>query len=103
MNINNKRILAISISRAGGSGYLETALPSIKELPGDTALNIAFIPFALVDNNNEKYTQMVLVGLKSLPYNISIVIPANAINILEKADAILVGGGTIILLTLAWV
>ena len=86
------RILAFSSSRSANSAYLQTAAPAIKECLGDKTLTIAFIPFASVGSYDE-YTSMVKEGLKDLPYNIETVTPANAKDLLQKAAAIMVGGG----------
>lgn len=90
---NNKRILALSSSRAGDSAYLGLALPHIKTMLGSAALNIAFIPFAAVNEDYEGYTKMVIDGLKALPYKIATVLPASAKKTLQDADVIMVGGG----------
>ena len=87
------RILAFSSSRSGNGAYLQTAAPVIKEFLGDQVLTIAFIPFASVSNNYEDYTAMVKEGLKELPYTIETVTAANAKDLLQKAGAIMVGGG----------
>lgn len=91
MSLN--RILAFSSSRVGNNGYLQMALPVIKNFLEDKALTIAFIPFASVDNNYETYTAMVQTALKELPHSILIVNPDNAKAVIEKADVIMVGGG----------
>lgn len=91
MSLN--RILAFSSSRVGNGGYLETAAPVIKTFLGDKVLNIAFIPFASVGNNYDEYTLMVKKGLEGLPFLIDTVMPANAKEVIEKADVILTGGG----------
>jgi len=87
------RILAISSSRVGNSGYLETASPVIQHFLGDKSLTIAFIPFASVDKNYEKYLSNVREGLSGLTCSIYLVEPGNAIASIEKADVIMVGGG----------
>ena len=91
MSVN--RILAFSSSRAGNSTYLETAATVIKDFLGDVHLNIAFIPFAAVDNDYDEYTSMVKNGLEGLPFTIDTVMPGNAKEVIEKADVIMVGGG----------
>jgi len=53
------RILAFSSSRVNNGAYLEMAVPFIKELLGDSLLQIAFIPFASIDNNFNDYTVKV--------------------------------------------
>ncbi|MEO6837333.1 MAG: dipeptidase PepE, partial [Ginsengibacter sp.] len=46
-----------------------------------------------VDKDYEEYAFRVREALKSLPVTIETVLPENATSILEKADAILIGGG----------
>ncbi len=91
MSVN--RLLAFSSSRVGNGGYLETAVPIIKEFLGDQIMNIAFIPFAAVGNDYDDYTAMVKKGLEGLPYYIDTVLPGRANELIEKADVIMVGGG----------
>ena len=91
MSLN--QILAFSSSRVGNNGYLQMALPVIKNFLGDKPLNITFIPFALVNNDYEGYTTIVQEALKDLPYTIQTVQPANAKAIIAKGDVIMVGGG----------
>ena len=86
------KILAFSSSRVGSSGYLQTAAAVIKKFLGDKELNIAFIPFASVANYDE-YGDLVKSGLQDLPYAIITVQPANAKEVIENADVIMVGGG----------
>jgi dipeptidase E len=88
-----KRILAFSSSRAGTSGYLETALPLIKNFLGDKLLQIAFIPFASVDNNYEAYAENVRTALQSLPHTVTALNHENAKKGIEQSDVIMVGGG----------
>jgi len=88
-----KRILAFSSSRAGTSGYLETALSLIKNFLGDKLLQIAFIPFASVDNNYEGYAENVRTALQSLPHTITALNHENAKKGIEQSDVIMVGGG----------
>lgn len=87
------RILALSSSRAAGGAYLETARPMLQQLLGARAATLAFIPFASVDNDGEAYTQKVREALEPLPYKVETLGPENAGAVLERADAVLVGGG----------
>ncbi len=89
----NKRILAFSSSREGNGTYLETAAPVIENFLGKEQLNIAFIPFASVDTNYENYTSKVKAALKITPYIIHTANTTNAASVIDKADAIMVGGG----------
>jgi dipeptidase E len=90
--MSSNRILAFSSSRVGDGGYLQNAAPVIHKFLGDTPLQLAFIPFASVDDAGA-YTAMVQGGLKDLPHTIETVTTANAKELLEKAGAIIVGGG----------
>ena len=87
------QVLAFSSSRVGSGGYLEAAAPVIEKFIGNAALNIAFIPFALVDKNYEGYGDNVRKGLAGLPYNIQTVTPENAVTAIANANVIMVGGG----------
>ena len=88
----DQKILALSSSRVGNSGYLEQALPLIKDLLGDTRRNLAFIPFASV-GNYEKYYANIKDALNGLLHNVQMVGPENAKTIIDACDAIIVGGG----------
>ena len=91
MNLN--RILIFSSSRVADGGYLENALAVIKDFLGDKELQIAFIPFASVDNDFENYTEMVRTAMTGTPFKILTVLPENARATIESADVIMVGGG----------
>ncbi len=88
-----KRILALSSSRVGNSAFLETAVPLIRNFLGDTPLQIAFIPFASVENNHEDYILLVRNALADSKHSINLVTKENAKNIIVQSDAIMVGGG----------
>lgn len=88
-----KRLLAISSSKEGKYGYLETAVPLIKKILGEQPLIIAFIPFASVDTDYEAYTNKVRNALSHSPYAIRTATFDNAKAIIENADAIIIGGG----------
>lgn len=85
-------VLALSSSRAGNSGYLETALPLIKELLGTQPLRIAFVPFASVGEYDE-YTAKVSDALRDLPYSVNTVTLQNAKEIISSAAVLMTGGG----------
>ncbi|MDP4285861.1 MAG: dipeptidase PepE [Bacteroidota bacterium] len=91
--MSQKRILALSSSRAGNSGYLETAIPLVKNLLGDKPIVIAFIPFASVDKNYEAYASMVREAFIGLPYIINVASSENAKEVIINCDAIVTGGG----------
>jgi len=86
-------ILAFSSSRVGNGGYLESAASIIQHFLGEKTLNIAFIPFADVTLQYDDYAAKVKEGLAGLNYTIETVLPQTAKKQIEKADAIMVGGG----------
>lgn len=65
----------------------------IKNFLGSNALNIAFIPFASVNENYEEYASMVKNGLSGLNHTIHVVKPDNAKSVIDLSDVIMVGGG----------
>lgn len=85
-------ILALSSSRTGNSGYLQTALPLIHKLLGDKQLHIAFVPFATVESQQDYYDK-VSMALSSLPHKVSRVTRENGCELVSSCDAIMVGGG----------
>ena len=87
------RILALSSSRAGNSGYLELAAPLIRGFLGNNPARIAFIPFASVDHKYEEYATRVKEALAGIPQVIQTVLPANARSVIEDSDFIMTGGG----------
>ncbi|MBC7510455.1 MAG: dipeptidase PepE [Ferruginibacter sp.] len=91
--MHTNRILVFSSSRTGNGGYLQMALPVIKNFLGDHLFTIAFIGFAAVDNNYEAYADMVRTAMSSLPYKIITVKPDDAKATIENADVIITGGG----------
>lgn len=91
--MNRMKILALSSSRVGSSGYLEMAMPQIKEFLGDRSLKIAFIPFAFVEEDVTPLSNMVTKAFEGLPYTIEIVTKEKGNSVIEDADAIMVSGG----------
>jgi len=87
------KILAISSSRVGKGGFLENALPLIKEFISKGNHRIAFVPFASVQRNYDEYGDLVKKALESLPNSIEIVKPNAAKKTIEQSDVIMVGGG----------
>jgi dipeptidase E len=86
-------VLAISSSRVGSGGFLENALPSIKEFISKGNHQIAFVPFASVQRNYDEYGELLKKALESLPNSIEIVKPNSAKKTIEQSDVIIVGGG----------
>lgn len=86
-------VLAFSSSRSGNGGFLEKALPLIQSFLGEHSITIAFIPFASVQKDYDEYGGMVLAALAATLYKVEIVKPGNAKDVIERAGAIMVGGG----------
>lgn len=91
--MNKKSLLLFSSSRAGNSDFLAPARPVIERFLGSRTLTIAFIPFASIQRDYKSYTEMVRTALAGLPYTINTVLLENAVEIIENADVVLVGGG----------
>ncbi|HEY5370268.1 MAG TPA: dipeptidase PepE [Hanamia sp.] len=89
----SKKILAISSSRVGNSGYLENAVPLIENFLRSEETKIAFLPFASADGNYEEYTNRIKDALKKLPYSLKVVLPENAEEIIAESDVLMTGGG----------
>jgi dipeptidase E len=88
------KILALSSSKAGNSGYLEKAADLIEDVLDNQALTIAFIPFASVEKTYDEFGGMVRTALRQITrHHIEIVKEANAKSLLEQCDAVMVGGG----------
>jgi dipeptidase E len=87
------KVLALSSSRVGNSGYLEKAVPLVQNFLGKDKWNIAFIPFASVQRDYEAYGTMVKEAFSALPCTITTATPGDAQSVVEKADVIMVGGG----------
>lgn len=71
---------------------MEKAAPMIADFLRKKPLRIAFVPFASVDDH-EAYIAKVREGLSHLPHTVSLVKKSNAKQIVEEADAVMIGGG----------
>lgn len=89
----NMKILALSSSRVGNGGYLETAIPVIENFLGNTSLTIAFIPFALVQKDKSAFVSTVRTAFSGLPYKIIEVNHETGVDVVNNADVIMVSGG----------
>lgn len=88
-----KNLLLLSSSRENQSGYLEHALPMIKEHLG-TIKELLFIPYAGVTISYDEYTDMVQNALKPLGIKVTGIHTAtDPVKAINDADAVAVGGG----------
>lgn len=90
-----KKMLLMSSSRAGSSGFLEHADDQFAALYGDTkGLNVIFIPYAAVTYGFDEFENRVKPVFARLGHNItSIHHASDARAAVESADAIAIGGG----------
>jgi dipeptidase E len=91
--VTHHKILALSSSRVAGGGYLEAALPYIREVLGDRPRHIAFMPYAAVGIDDEDYAQQVRDALGDLPYTVEVLTQHNSRSLLSRCHALMVGGG----------
>ncbi len=89
------KALLLSSSKADNTGYLEHALPMIREHHKDSdADTLLFIPFAGVSVSYDDYTTMVADALKPLNLNvIGIHQTEDPVAAIQQAKSIAVGGG----------
>lgn len=86
------QILAFSSSRVGDGAYLEKAVTVVKDFLDEKNHRIGFVPFASVDSY-QQYAEKVSEAFGSLPHTIQIVDHANAKEVINSSDAIMIGGG----------
>ncbi len=93
---DKQKVLLLSSSGYKDTGYLNHALPWLKEFVEQNGLKgkrVAFIPYAGVRKTPKEYEEQVQKALKSLDVEIRSVHRGNAVEEVKKADAIIVGGG----------
>lgn len=91
--MKNSQLLLLSSSRANNTGYLVHALPMIKEHLKDIT-EILFIPYAGVTISFNQYTEQVSNALAKEKISVvGIHQKDNAIEAINNAKAIVVGGG----------
>jgi dipeptidase E len=88
------KLLLLSNSTNHGEAYLAYSKKSIKSFLGDTYKNIVFIPFAGVSISWDEYTDKVNESLRKVAIQVhGIHRSSNPIDTINKAEAIVVGGG----------
>jgi dipeptidase E len=89
-----KRLLLISNSTNFGEPYLEYTRSEIKNFLGNTVKTVLFIPYAGVTVGWDDYHSKVQTVFGELGYDVeSIHYKADPLEAIEKAEAIIVGGG----------
>ena len=93
----DKNLLLLSSSRAGNSGYLEDALPDIKQFlsaPSDNKKKLLFIPFAGVSVGFDQYEKLVQTAFGKIQLEIqSIHHFDDKRQAIDSCAAIVTGGG----------
>lgn len=88
------RLLLISNSTNAGEAYLEHPLQQIKSFLGNERINAIFIPYAGVTISFDEYTDRVRTRFREIGHDITSVHETpNPLQAIEKANAIVVGGG----------
>ncbi len=95
-NRDKQRVLLLSSSGYKDTGYLNHALPWLKEFVEKNNLQnkkIAFVPYAGVRKSYDAYENQVKEALRSLGVEIVSIHKGKVKEQIQKADAIFVGGG----------
>ena len=89
-----RRLLLLSSSRDASGVYLLHSASAIRSLLGDTVQRVLFIPYAGVTIAHAEYAERAAVPFAKLGYDLqSIGDDKTAVQALERAEAIVVGGG----------
>lgn len=89
--MTTKRLLLISNSTLHGSGYLDHAASEIRDVLSSTR-QVLFLPYALHDR--DAYAAQAKKRLAQMGYDlVSVHVAADAVDSVENADAIFIGGG----------
>ncbi|HEY7783169.1 MAG TPA: dipeptidase PepE [Pyrinomonadaceae bacterium] len=89
--MTTKRLLLISNSTLHGSGYLDHAESEIRDVLSSTR-QVLFLPYALHDR--DAYAAQAKKRLAQMGYDlVSVHVAADAVDAVENADAIFIGGG----------
>ena len=88
------RLLLMSSSRKGDTGYLEHAKPALREFLGGRVTRMLFLPYARVIGGYDVYLEQVRAVFAELGCEVEGIHQAeNPIRAIEQAEAISVGGG----------
>ncbi|MGI9275909.1 MAG: dipeptidase PepE [Endozoicomonas sp.] len=90
----DKNLFLLSSSRSGDSGYLETALTTVREFLPEDIRELLFIPYAGVSISFDEYEVMVQQAFAPVEIHVtSIHHASDPREAVRKAKAIAVGGG----------
>jgi len=88
------RLLLLSSSRKGETGYLEHAKPALREFLGEKVKRLLFVPYARVVGGYDAYVEQVRQVFGDLGSEVDGIHRAeNPIQAIAQAEAVAVGGG----------
>jgi len=91
---SEKRLLLLSNSKNYGQGYLDHALPIIKDFLGQSVSRVLFVPYAGVVRPFDDYAAIVRARFQEIGCDLNSVHQAtNTKEAVESAEAIIIGGG----------
>lgn len=92
--MSRKRLLLLSNSMNYGQEFLEHAVSDIKDFLGADVKRVLFVPFAGVTRSYDEYTAAVSGRFEEMNYElVPVHRAANAIEAVQSAEAIAIGGG----------
>src|SRR5437868_6448900 len=89
-----RRLLLLSSARDGNGVFLLHASTAIRSLLGEAIRSVLLIPYAGVTIAPDRYAERAAVPFAKLGYELESIVDApDPTNAIERAEAIVVGGG----------
>jgi dipeptidase E len=90
----DRRLLLLSNSRNVGKGYLEHAIPVIRDFLGNSGGRVLFIPYAIVTRSFDEYEKIVQEAFLQMGFAVSSIHRSTNPKLsVADASAIVIGGG----------
>lgn len=88
------RLLLLSNSQKSGFGYLEWAMPTLREFVGSGVRRALFVPYAIVTRSHDDYVELVRRPFRDLGIEVEGVHAASDMHAaIASAELVVVGGG----------
>jgi dipeptidase E len=88
------RLLLLSNSQKSGFGYLEWAMPTLREFVGSGVRRALFVPFAIVTRTHDDYVELVRRPFRELGIEVEGVHAADDMHAaIARAELVVIGGG----------
>lgn len=88
------RLLLLSNSKKSGFGYLEWAMPTLRDFLGGRVRRALFVPYAIVTRSHDDYVELVRRPLRELGVEIEGLHAADDLHAaIARAELVVVGGG----------